>query len=152
MICCLCDRKCGSRRAICLSGFWCLGGHKNGTKRAYELFPDAFEPRSTSKTPEVKTEKVEKKPVVASAPPSTSTTMIAGIPLYGWLTLEKGDPETAKELMVDWKAEQAEKKVEEAKTKSKSAVKRGDSNSDVDLSNIADIEISFAMGSRKRRC
>ncbi|KAM0152063.1 hypothetical protein ACHAQE_008245 [Botrytis cinerea] len=133
---------------------------KNGTKRAYELFPDAFEPRSTSKTPEVKTEKVEKKPVVASAPPSTSTTMIAGIPLYDWLTLEKGDPETAEELMVDWKAEQAEKnatalaekKIEEAKTKSKSAVKRGDSNSDVDLSNIADIEISFAMGSRKRRC
>ncbi|KAK6594990.1 hypothetical protein H4I96_10721 [Botrytis cinerea] len=113
-------------------------GHKNGTKRAYELFPDAFEPRSTSKTSEVKTEKVEKKPVVASAPPKTS-----------------------KELMDYWKAEQAEKnataltekKVEEAKTKSKSAFKReGDSNSDLDLSNIADVGISFATGSRKRRC
>ncbi|EMR85154.1 hypothetical protein BcDW1_6149 [Botrytis cinerea BcDW1] len=135
--------------------------NENGTKRAYELFPDAFEPRSTSKTPEVKTEKVEKKPVVASAPPSTSTTMIAGIPLYDWLALEQGDPETSKELMDDWKAEQAEKnatalaekKVEEAKTKSKSAFKReGDSNSDLDLSNIAEVGISFATGSRKRRC
>lgn len=97
---------------------------------------------------------------MASAPPSTSTTTIAGIPLYDWLTLEKGDPETAKELMDDWKAEQAEKnatalaekKVEEAKTKSKSAFKRGDSNSDLGLSKIADVRISFATGSRKRRC
>ncbi|KAF5877126.1 uncharacterized protein Bfra_001489 [Botrytis fragariae] len=85
--------------------FW----HENGIKKAFELFPDAFESRSRSKAPEAKIEKVER-PVVASPPPSTSTTMIAGIPLLDWLVLKKEDPETAKELMECWKAEQAEKR------------------------------------------
>ncbi|TEY69537.1 hypothetical protein BOTCAL_0114g00300 [Botryotinia calthae] len=101
--------------------FW----NKNGIKRAYELFPDAFEPRSTSKTPEVKTEKLALKqgdPETAkelmeswkaeqAAPPIVPQTLIAGIPLHDWLAEQAEKKATAL----------AEKNAEEAKTKSKSA-------------------------------
>ncbi|TGO48065.1 hypothetical protein BCON_0253g00140 [Botryotinia convoluta] len=121
------EHEIRTANSIC-AYFW----NKNGIRKAYQLFPDAFEPRSTQKPPEVKNEKVEKKPAVASASSSPSTTMIADIPLHDWLILKQGDPDTAKELMDDWKAEQAafkaaasaEKNSEEAKVNSKSAAKK----------------------------
>ncbi|KAF7922123.1 uncharacterized protein EAE98_008334 [Botrytis deweyae] len=92
------------------------------------------------------------------------------MPLHDWLALKQGDPETAKELMDNWKAEQAEKKAEKAalkaaalaekkteetRAKRKSSVKREEgSDSDVDSSSI--IGIGNPLGAptmpRKKRC
>ncbi|KAF7922122.1 uncharacterized protein EAE98_008333 [Botrytis deweyae] len=84
------EHEIRTANSIC-AYFW----HENGIKKAYELFPDAFEPRSTRKASEVKNEKVEEKPVVASASSSLSTTTIADMPLHDWLILKQGDPDTA---------------------------------------------------------
>ncbi|TGO34234.1 hypothetical protein BHYA_0206g00050 [Botrytis hyacinthi] len=145
------EHELRTANSIC-AYFW----HKNGIKKAHELFPDAFAPRSTRKASEVKNEKVEEKPIAGpAATPIVSGTLIAGIPLHDWLALKQGDPETAKELMDNWKAEQAEKKAEQAalkaaasaeektedtRAKRKSAVKKEEnSDSDIDLSSMNDI-------------
>ncbi|TGO50514.1 hypothetical protein BOTNAR_0390g00020 [Botryotinia narcissicola] len=159
------EHEIRTANSIC-AYFW----HENGIKKAYELFPDAFTPRSRSKAPEAKIKKVER-PLVAPSPPSSSTTMIAGIPLQDWLALKQGDPETAKELMESWKAAQAEKKAEEAKAKAKkeaeeaeakakreaeeskaksksdSTAKKEGSESDVDLSHLVDNRETSAYAS-----
>ncbi|KAF7871935.1 uncharacterized protein EAF02_009040 [Botrytis sinoallii] len=65
--------------------------------------------RATAAREEAEKASIAKTPAQHPQAPQ-ATTMVAGMPLYGWLALKKEDPETAKMLMEAWQAEQTEKK------------------------------------------